>query len=598
MSGVYSRVGGLKPGLTRFSLGHSLQFDTDFGSLVPIACLEMVPGDIFRMDDIAVVGRLESALIAPVMGQFDVKFWSFFVPWRSLLGKGANFDTPVGEPDLEDILLQQDVSNITDSLPELETQTSEDLSFNVFGLSDYLGIQQRTKIAQEDSPMCLAWRAYRQIWNEYYRSSELMDEVQVCQYLGNPGSTAHDSDDTYIPISEYDALLRVCWRNDRFTSALPYQQFGVAPALPVTITGVSPVQVGEGNDATFWAGSLAGSRAVNPDEGLKFGFDGADYYSELYYSVIGSTPSYRVVGINSDVGGSSEAKAINAIANIAQVNNLVVSGSDFTASTFDVSDLRTVVQLQKWKERTARGGIRLTEYFKAHYGVSPSDGYLQRPYYIDGFTLPWMVSEVLQTSASVEGSTPQGNQAGQAIVLGRGKLGSFRAYEFGYCMILCSIVPKPVYQQGIPPMFSRKTVMDLFTPEFSHLSEQPIKNKELFYTDVDDIPAEDPNINNNTFGFTGIFNELRHLPSRVAGHMRVDAPTYSLAYWNLSRYFAESPVLNSEFLLVGGTEESRKDLMRIFEVQDQNPFVLTVGFGIKSKRPLPVLAEPGLVDHF
>ena len=96
----------------------------------------------------------------------------------------------------------------------------------------------------------------------------------------------------------------------------------------------------------------------------------------------------------------------------ANIDNNTIDLS--VASTFDVADLRTVVQIQKWMERNARSGVRYTEFLLSHFGVAARDERLQRPEYIGGSKSPVIVSEVLQTS-STDAVTPQGNLAGHGI---------------------------------------------------------------------------------------------------------------------------------------------------------------------------------------
>ena len=47
---IFSKVGGLKPGLTAFNLSHNLLFDCNFGQLIPVACIETLPGDVFDLN--------------------------------------------------------------------------------------------------------------------------------------------------------------------------------------------------------------------------------------------------------------------------------------------------------------------------------------------------------------------------------------------------------------------------------------------------------------------------------------------------------------------------------------------------------------------
>lgn len=561
--GIFSNVSGLKPGKTAFNLSHTHIYDCNFGELVPVACLETLPGDVFRLNA-DVVGRLTSALKSPILSQMDIVLEAFYCPTRLLMGHDANFETPVGEVTWEEFISGgKDGAHIGNESYPLPRFSNGAYTFTTSGIGDHLGIQVGVPIAAVDEPLAFPWRAYRWIWNEFYRDENLMDELQVCNYLGNGGS----SDKTVIAPADYDKLLYRCWRKDYFTSALPFQQRGTSPALP--ISGKLPVS-GSLSSGTFELsvpriyfdypveGSVKSSVSVGTDKGL---------VSNYPQSIPSSLEINKITGIP---------------------DGLTVDLAN--AATFDVNQIRTAFQVQKWLERNARGGVRYTEYLRSHFGVSPSDARLQRPQFIGSCRSPWLVNEVIQTSETNTGVSPQGNQAGQAINLSRNSLGKFKSYEYGYIIILASVVPKALYQQGIPKYLSRRFNLDFYTPEFAHLSEQPVLNKEIYY-------KQNGN-NNGIFGFQPIWNEMRFIPSKVTGHMRSGANGYSFDYWHFGRNFADTPLLNADFLLIGANEQAKQELMRVFAVQDENPFIINCGLSIKALRPMPYLSEPGLIDHF
>lgn len=556
--GIFSNVSGLKPGKTAFNLSHTHIYDCNFGELVPVACLETLPGDVFRLNA-DVVGRLTSALKSPILSQMDIVLEAFYCPTRLLMGHDANFETPVGEVTWEEFISGgKDGSHIGNESYPLPRFSNGAYAFTTSGIGDHLGVQTGVNISADDEPLAFPWRAYRWIWNEFYRDENLMDELQVCNYLGNGSS----GDSTLIAPADYDKLLYRCWRKDYFSSALPFQQRGTSPALP--ISGVLPVN-----------GSIS---IAFPKINYTGSGGPTDADVRLYSS--------KYLGVPSDPGFIIDPSPINELKGSQSGLNVDLSN----AATFDVNQIRTAFQVQKWLERNARGGVRYTEYLRSHFGVSPSDARLQRPQFIGSSRSPWLVNEVLQTSETNSSVTPQGNQAGQAINLSRNNLGKFKSYEYGYIIILASVVPRALYQQGIPKYLSRKHNLDFYTPEFAHLSEQPVLNKEIYYKAGGN--------NDGIFGFQPIWNEMRFIPSKVTGHMRTGSSGYSFDYWHFGRNFADTPLLNSDFLLIGANEQAKQELMRVFAVQDENPFIINCGLSIKALRPMPYLSEPGLIDHF
>lgn len=337
-----------------------------------------------------------------------------------------------------------------------------------------------------------------------------------------------------------DVILNRNWEKDYLTSALLWQQRGTAPALPISGT----------TSAVF------DSALVNVQ-----------------------TPDTPIGTLNATTPGNLAINSVNGKANFMLfMNDNTIDLS--AATTFDIADLRLAFQIQKWMERNARAGVRYTEFLKAHFGVSPRDDRLQRPEYIGGSKAPVIISEVLQTS-STDATTPQGNLAGHGITVSDAYCGKFHADEFGLIIGIMSVMPRTAYQQGINRQWLRRTKYDFYFPEFANLSEQAIENAEVCALDAD------ASHNVDIFGYQGRYDEMRVKSSMVCGQMRT---TYD--YWHLGRQFdpANPPELNEDFIKC----IPRKD---IFAVPSEPGLIISFGNVVKAFRPLPLSAEPGLIDH-
>jgi len=403
---------------------------------------------------------------------------------------------------------------------------------------DYLGFPVGVEPAGA-TPLRFPTLAYNTIFNEYYRDQTLQTEISGT----NP----------YI-------LFRA-WTKDYFTSALPWQQRNpIAPSLPIV-----------GTTSAVWDQSAFSYDTITANVNLNNGS------TQLNVNSPATAPAGKSFFDNNTVDLSA-------------------------ASSFDIADLREVVQIQKFLERNARVGARYTEFLGAHFGVSPRDSRLDRPEYIGGTKSPVIISEVLQTSTSgYESSptslTPQGNLAGHGITADRNRVGSYRAEEFGLIMGIMSVMPKPAYQQGINRQWLRETKYDFYFPEFAHLSEQAIPTAEVYASDEE---AD----NTKLFGYQGKYDEMRVKQNMICGTLRSDAAV-SLDYWHLARNFETAPILDETFITTGdytkveGNAPSgtfiRKD---IFAVQDEYGLIVNYANKIKAIRPLPAASNPGLMDHF
>lgn len=340
-----------------------------------------------------------------------------------------------------------------------------------------------------------------------------------------------------------ELILSRAWEKDYFTSALTAQQRGTAPALPIS-----------GSSFADFTNAVGGTQGYGDSISLILDQTG--------------TPAHNTIQTQAGYYNANVLAALNK-------NEVDLS----SATTFDIADLRLAFQIQKWMERNARAGVRYTEFLKAHFGVSPNDDRLQRPEYIGGSKSPVIISEVLQTS-STDVTSPQGNLAGHGLTISQAYCGKYHAKEFGLIIGIMSVMPRSAYSQGINKQWLKATKYDFYFPEFANLSEQAITNAEI-------CASAAAAHNTGIFGYQGRYDELRTKQNQICGQMRT-----SYDYWHLGRQFnpALPPALNGTFI----TCDPRKD---IFAVPTEPGLIVSFGNIIKAFRPVPLSAEPGLLDH-
>lgn len=592
---VFKSVGRIRPRRNSFDLSYDKRFTCDMGELIPIACDHVVPGDIFKIG-CEITLRFQP-LVAPIYHEVRVQTHWFFVPYRLLWPQWEEFITGGEQVNRDSNGLYIGDGLSTAVLPRwipssrqmggiqppswsnrLQNNVPVDLA--VGSLWDFLGfpldINQGWSTANQFAvlPLDFPRRAYYFIWNEYYRDENLQQEVPFASLPAFP---------SLCPI-----MFRN-WTKDYFTSSLPFQQKGVAPAVP--LSGSVPISF---NIAGAGAGNLLNLQGTASAGGL---------VDIGYFTATGLDPN-RAVGTGASVLATSGALGISAPRINAALNAAgAVSAPLAEVPTFNVADIRLSFQIQKWLERNARGGTRYTEWLQSHYGVSPHDARLDRPEYIGGTTNPVIVSEVLQTS-STDSVSPQGNFSGHGLSAGGNYVGSCRVPEFGLIMGLMSVMPKPGYQDRLDRQFTQITRYDFFFPEFVHLSEQAILGHELKYSGsgTGGTPYD-----TSIFGYQGRYDEHRIKHDMVASEFRIlrgdgtpqnpgtNQPNQpDLSHWHLCRHWntttALLPRLNSDFI-------SCRPSKRIFAVPSRPGLIVNVSNLIRAIRPMPSQSNPGLVDH-
>lgn len=510
---------------TAFDLSHEVKSSGKLGQLMPFLCTEVLPGDVFKINVEHLVRF--APMLAPIMHRVDVYTHFFFVPNRLIWNEWEDFITGGKDGTLTPV-------------PPVAVIPSN-VSFNG-SLSDFLGVppcpeEASGPVSQEVS--ILPFRAYWEIYNNYY----------VDQNVGNPVEFSKSGGK--FTFDRNTNTLRVrCWEKDYFTSALPFPQRSTSPVT---------LPIGEQADVylnTMPNGKVEVQGVVNKNE----------------ENVSGQLQSSGALMINSQ--------------NVYIDPNGTYKTDLSTASGVNINELRRAFSLQRWLETSARVGYRYIEQILGHFGVRSSDARLQRPEYLGGGKTPVVISQVEQTSAAQSGGTPLGQLGGQGTSYGSSHKFKRRFEEHGFVLGIMSVVPKPCYQDGLSRMFTRNSRWDYYWPEFAHLGEQEIQEREIF---LDWESKTDGSLNTQTFGYTPRYAEYRYMPSSVHGDFRD-----SLDFWHMGRKFANAPGLNGQFLSIyaDGSDDGAPD--RVFAVQGVDHLWIQSYVNFKALRKMPKYGKPGL----
>lgn len=514
---VFSHVKVKRPKSSTFDLSHQKKLSAKMGELVPIFVSETVPGDEFKINTAQLLRM--APMLAPIFHQITVYQHFFFVPNRLLWDNWEGFITGGEDGNNSSVW-----PNVTSS------------GAIVGNLADYLGIPENINGTLNVS--ALPFAAYGTIYNEYYRDENL---ITAKDYKCTDGTQAGLS---HLQQLSTGACLKRAWQHDYFTSALPWTQ--------------------KGPEATIPLGSSAPVSFTNNEADHVYTAGGGTWTSGQYFDIEVVTDSSTSGRLRTDVGGGSRVQT--AIDNSA---NLTTDLSAATAAT--INDLRSAFRLQEWLEKNARGGSRYIESILSHFGVRSSDARLQRPEFLGGGSVPIQVSEVLQTAPASGSSTPLAEMAGHGIAVGSNANIEYRCEEHGFIIGIMSVMPKTAYQDGVPKMFSREDRFDYFWPEFAHLGEQEILQKEI-YADTATPEA--------TFGYVPRYAEYKYMNDTVHGELRT-----TLDFWHLGRQFSSDPALNQTFIECNPSD-------RIFAVTGQEQLYAIINHKVMARRPMPYFGTP------
>ena len=556
---------------SRFNMPCNVKFTGNTGKLIPFYVCEVLPGDTFEVST-SLVCRLQT-LIHPLMDNMYLDTYFFFVPnrlvwdnWKHFCGEPNKAWVPDREWTIPKINLAFVPTNGW-SGADNEAKYKDFLSHSFKdSIVDYMGIGFNPVVdyASEtwrNYPVnALPVRAYNKIYDDWFRDENLIDPINL--YTGDGNVSMFSKSTWEQPITggkPYDAPKL----HDYFTSALPEAQRGT-PAFLTTGTNVSAPVV-TGSTVHSYAGyPMLGKSRVNNNE-----------YDVRIFAPHSETTTNDAVKVD-----YASLTSMNGI----EVGNLYSNLSGLNLG-ISINDLRMAFQVQKFMERSARGGARYIELIKSMFGVTSPDARLQRSEYLGGHRVPINIHQVVNQSESIESSL--GNTAAFSVTsdVHNDFIHSFT--EHGFVIGICTVRYKHTYPQGMNRMWSRTTKFDYYWPVFAHIGEQPIKNKEIFFN-------QDGVVADQVFGYQEAWADYRYMPNRVMGEMRPGIPN-TLASWHLADYYTEQPILSQEWI-----QEDMAPVDRAIAVSSEvaDQFLFDVLINNNATRPMPLYSVPGLVDHF
>lgn len=557
------------------------------GILFPVMCLECLPTDSHQVKLNALLRVLPQ--VVPMYSRQRVYFDCFFVrnsdvwkDWNVYMKKGNDGNTLLTRPALTLDNISSDGLTLNNGADPADSSTWTSGIVQANSIYDMMGIPIGTDIVDLINKGyhidALPFAALLQIYRWYYlnKNTYIQDKAMFpddeSDFRLNDDGKLISFVNAGVSTNVLGSKMYRLWAQDYFTSALPFAQRGAAPVLPLVLSG----DLGSGLSMSV--------AEINATEGqsLKFNFGNGPHYGIGLKKNVPYPGLFAVEEgqVSNDVtlkgiDSSSAGNGINFVnPELSFVNANVSSG-------ITLDDVRRLAISQLELERMARTDGTYEEFGLSFYGVSSRNAVDFKPLYVGSCYQDVSFSEVLQTSSS-DDTSPLGAYAGHGVsVTNDGNIGSVDCDDYGYLIVLCSIMPDVYYFQGLSRMFTKSIQSEEFLPNRDKMGMRPILNQELFLSGTKLVDED-------LFAYQNPFDEFRYCANEIHGQL-ADSSKESFFPYTQARKFTETPNWNKNFVTA---DNVRKDYL---SAPSEDAYTMQVRFDIRSVRPLSYIATPAEV---
>lgn len=483
----------------------------NFGELLPITCIETVPGDYIemRVSDLLRAMPMVTSPFLRAKQHIDVWFTSYDDLWHNF----SQFITMKEQPVSAAMQSSKFCPSTTlNTLFAVANSKRVDLSSKSYiidrdivgrnyevgakKLLDFLGYGKNYLQSLSDnkdvSPRVNLWRIaqYNKIWYDEYRQQYYDDGSRglSSDYDGNPARLFNFDDLPCDSVSNSDPILTLdgsqnenglerframlqmryrLWKKDLYTGVLPNTQFGNVSTLPII-------------DGLLIQNQVYGTNFDDPD-------------SPTYALTDSDFDSWRSSLLWNDSGyDNANVRMANGEKNLAEVysgaslthnhkidvqNQIGVSSRVLSNGGLDILALRKAEALQIWRENALRAGNRISDNLRAHYG-NDAEYNDHRSVLLGSVSAPLNIQDIDATAQTGYNSNEQlADVAGKGLSSTDEKVFKFKAHQFGCIMVIFSMLPEAEYQSdGVDRMNQLLEMEDYFISEYQNTGLESVSN--------------------------------------------------------------------------------------------------------------------------
>lgn len=554
-----------------YDMSCNVKTSFNVGQLIPFFFTEVLAGDTWKVSTSKVL-RMPPMVTAPMDNLYIDYYW-FYVPNRIIWEHWQEF---LGENKQSAWL-----PSVKFEIPLLRSPGTTGWTQGT--IADYLGVPIGIPNLSVNA---LPFRAYAKICDEWFRSENVQDPLQIS--IGDATLDGNNGSDYVTDVAKGGKPFIANKFFDLFTSCLPAPLKG--PDVTIGINADVPVYAHAADYVT--------NHNINDN-----------HIGALTFGKVTGQKLYEVTDSEYPVGHSYYLTANNQGNGFLELQNRNVTGltsgsmpfslsplnlfaDTSTVNMVTINQLRQAFQVQRFFEANARGGTRYRELLKAHFGVNLEDSRAMVPEYLGGSRVPININQVTQTSNGT-GTNPLGDVAGMSLTNDTHFDFEKSFSEHGILMGVCVARYKHSYSQGLNKYWQKRDKFDFFFPTFANLGETAVRKNEIMCTTENKSSDE-------VFGYNESWYEYRYLPDFNTGMMRPSNTADTLDSWHFGDYYSQVPSLSAEWLREDGSNVDRCLTFQAFNDSAEhksNQIFADMLVSSITTRVVPTYSVPGLLDH-
>lgn len=543
------KVASSKP--NKFNMDKKVVATHDFGTLTPIECKLMLPGDKFDVN----VNQFTylMPMPKPTFGKIDTINRAFFVPFRVLF------------KDWKEFISNQKVAHVSNGgtslsyVPVSPQTTVREFTYAFVSLCSSGSAPTAGQLGRiyDSAPA-----SYDYVYL-IYSQGQLIRKYIVLTFMGRKFMTilhglgynfpfiqyigeGDDDDNLFETASTKLSLLPLlAFARAYFDWIIPSRFISAHRNLQCAISDIfagytNVNSTGSYNDGTGFVHAPLLIGLIK----LYSSYLSDDYFTSAFMTTFGYEDTDNVGNVTSlsnpnkdeDVDFDSVSSSFNGTGAGLGVGASTVSSSQYIQQ-FTIKSLGA---LQDMINRGKVAGSKIQDYLRVTYGIRPSSEALDLSVYLGSNRSSIQIGSVMSNADTAEqGGATLGQYAGRGIGDNQGHF-SYEAKEHGIFIITNELQVKSSYFQGLRPECTLIDREDFFQPEFDNQGVDAIDRRQLLFSDIEGADAENLSSGQGVdypFGFTPRYSKLKVNFDSLLGDFRFMSKNTGLDSWYLARYF-------------------------------------------------------------